>query len=309
MKNKKALGIAAVVIIVALFIVGFTIYVLMDTFVLEETYTPVNPNNSSSAADQSESSAVGNSTDPSESSGEIDNSHNAVITENSYTDDNISIVLTKYREYNTNIYVADVQISSPEYLKTAFAKGAFGHNIKAETSETAESVHAILAINGDYYSVRETGYVVRNGVLYRDTPSEREILVIYKDGSFAMFEEKEISAEQLMADDAEQVLCFGPSLIKGGIMTDSKSKTKNPRTAIGRIDDLHYIFLVTDGRVDDSEGLAYYEMAEFMQSLGVKDAYNLDGGGSSAMYFNGKTINNTPHDDERKVSDIVYIGY
>ncbi|MBQ7474419.1 MAG: phosphodiester glycosidase family protein, partial [Clostridia bacterium] len=54
------------------------------------------------------------------------------------------------------------------------------------------------------------------------------------------------------------------------------------------------------------------ELATFMQDLGVKEAYNLDGGGSSTMYFNGEVINNPTSGGrikERGVSDIVYIGY
>ena len=50
-----------------------------------------------------------------------------------------------------------------------------------------------------------------------------------------------------------------------------------------------------------------------MQSYGVTTAYNLDGGGSSTMYFNGKVVNNPTTSgntiEERAVSDIVYIGY
>lgn len=307
MKSKVVWGIIGGLLLAAL-----SIYVVLDTFVIERTYIPVDTSSQTANAGQGNSGATENSdgTNASVSDDVGVGNPNAVITENSYEDDNISIVLTKYRKYDTNIYVADVKLSSPEYLKTAFAKGAFGHNIKAETSETAKNVHAILAINGDYYSVRETGYVVRNGVLYRNTSSEKEILAIYKDGSFAMFKGDEISAEQLMADGAEQVLCFGPAIVKGGeIAVPERETAKNPRTAIGRIDDLHYVFVATDGRVDDSEGLSYYELAEFVHSLGVKEGYNLDGGGSTAMYFNGQTVNNTPRDSERQVSDIVYIGY
>lgn len=87
----------------------------------------------------------------------------------------------------------------------------------------------------------------------------------------------------------------------------------NPRTAIGIIDNLHYVFVVSDGRTEESEGLSLLELAEFMEGLGVETAYNLDGGGSSTMYFNGEVIN-TPTTNgrsvkERSVSDIVYIGY
>jgi len=85
----------------------------------------------------------------------------------------------------------------------------------------------------------------------------------------------------------------------------------NPRTAIGMIDKLHYIFLVSDGRTSQSAGLSLLELAEVMHEYGCTVAYNLDGGGSSTMVFNGQVINN-PTDGhsfgERKVSDIIYIG-
>lgn len=188
------------------------------------------------------------------------------------------------------------------------------------TSEIAAENNAILAINGDYYGSRENGYVLRNGVLYRSTASDnQEDLVIYADGSFEIITETDISAEQLLADGAQQILCFGPALVIGGELSVTeeeevgKAKTSNPRTAIGIIDALHYVFVVSDGRTSESEGLSLYELAAFMQSLGADIAYNLDGGGSSTMYFNGEVVNNPTTNGrsikERSVSDIVYIGY
>ena len=86
----------------------------------------------------------------------------------------------------------------------------------------------------------------------------------------------------------------------------------NPRTAIGVIDANHYVFVVSDGRTDESEGLSLSELAAFLQSLGVKTAYNLDGGGSSTLWYQGSVINNPTTSGntikERSVSDIVYIG-
>ena len=79
------------------------------------------------------------------------------------------------------------------------------------------------------------------------------------------------------------------------------------------MDALHYMFVVSDGRTDESAGLSLSQLAEFMQGLGVVTAYNLDGGGSSTMYFNGEVINNPTTSGrsikERSVSDIVYSGY
>ena len=87
----------------------------------------------------------------------------------------------------------------------------------------------------------------------------------------------------------------------------------NPRTAIGIIDENHYIIVVSDGRTSESEGLSLYQLAEIMKSYGAKTAYNLDGGGSSTLYFNGQVINKPTTGGnkilERAVSDIVYIGY
>ena len=141
--------------------------------------------------------------------------------------------------------------------------------------------------------------------------------MIKSDGSFEIIKEKEVKLESIK--DAKEVLSFGPALvIDGKVVVDkndevAKARASNPRTAIAIIDDLHYLFLVSDGRTKDSKGLSLYELANFLTDYDVKIAYNLDGGGSSTLYFNGKVINNPTHDgkriEERKVSDIVYIGY
>ena len=92
-----------------------------------------------------------------------------------------------------------------------------------------------------------------------------------------------------------------------------QAMASNPRTAIGIIDENHYIIVVSDGRTSESKGLSLYQMAEVMKSYGVKTAYNFDGGGSSTLYFNGQVINKPTTGgnkiSERAVSDIVYIGY
>ena len=216
--------------------------------------------------------------------------------------------------------MAEVILSSPEYLQTALAQNVYGRNVTEKTSEIAESAGAILAINGDYYGAQESGYVIRDGVLYRDTVREgQQDLVIYEDGTFGIISEEDVTAEELLANNAKEVLSFGPALVADGevAVTEEdevgKAMASNPRTAIGIIDELHYVFVVSDGRTEESEGLSLLEMAEFMKGLGVTTAYNLDGGGSSTLYFNGEIINQPTTDGksirERSVSDIVYIGY
>lgn len=283
----------------------------------------VNESNESSVDETNDSTANGlNGSLADETNDSTTNSgtDSKVVLKNSYSDENISITLTEYREYDTSIYVADVIVSSPEYLQTALAQNAYGRNVTEKTSEMAENNNAILAINGDYYGAQENGYVIRSGILYRNTASNnQEDLVIYKDGSFGIITEGDITAEQLIEDGAKEVLSFGPALVTDGTIAVSeneevgKAKASNPRTAIGIVDNLHYLFVVSDGRTDESKGLSLFQLAGFMESLGVEIAYNLDGGGSSTMYFNGEVVNNPTTNGrsikERSVSDIVYIGY
>lgn len=295
----------------SIFLVTFTVYLAMETFVISRVYTVATEPETQSESDantelQSETILVPDT--------EI------ALSATSYLDENIQITLTEYREYDTSIYAADIVLSSSKYLQTALAQNSYGRNVTETTSEIAKNADAIIAINGDYYGVQEEGYVLRNGVLYRDTASSRqEDLVIYDDGRFSIINEEEITAEKLLEDGAQQILSFGPALVEDGTVVVSegdevgKAKTSNPRTAIGIIDALHYVFVVSDGRTEDSAGLSLSQLAEFMKGLGVVTAYNLDGGGSSTMYFNGEVINNPTTNGrsikERSVSDIVYIGY
>jgi exopolysaccharide biosynthesis protein, putative len=279
-------------------------YSMLKTFVIAETISTVSNTASTSNAEAASKAA-----------------ETATVTDTSYSDDNISVTLTEKTVNNTQVYVADVTVNSAEYLKTALANNTYGTNVTAKTSETAANNNAILAVNGDYYGANTTGYVIRNGVVYRDTVREDASngdLAIYKDGSFKIIYENEISANQLVKDGVVNLLAFGPALVENGeIVVNTKSEVgqsmaSNPRTAIGIIDENHYIIIVSDGRTSESQGLSLYEMAEVMKSYGVKTAYNLDGGGSSTMYFNGQVINKPTTNgniSERAVSDIVYIGY
>ena len=288
-----------------LLLTGSFSYSMLKTFVLAETISTVATTNTSSNTAQASQAAK-----------------TATVTDSSYKDDNISINLTETTVNNTQVYIADVTVSSSDYLKTAFAQNVYGTNVTAKTSETAADNNAILAVNGDYYGANSTGYVIRNGVVYRDTVRENSSngdLAIYKDGSFKIIYEDQISADQLVKDGVVNLLAFGPALVENGEIAVGTNEevgqamASNPRTAIGIIDENHYIIVVSDGRTSESKGLSLYQMAEVMKSYGVKTAYNLDGGGSSTLYFNGQVINKPTTGgnkiSERAVSDIVYIGY
>lgn len=273
-----------------------SIYVLLDAFLIPHSMTVVED-------------------------GEIDApalTEDAVITESSYVGNGITITITQHRAYDTDIYLADILLDDPAHIRTAFAEDTYGKNILSPTSVIAESHNAILAVNGDYYSARD-GYVIRNGRIYRESTAggRQEALVIGTDGSFTIVREADTSAEALLADGAAQVLSFGPGLIEDGEISYDPAKgignelTRNPRTAIGHYGGGHYIMLTADGRTEKSAGLTIEQLAEFLSRLGLRTAYNLDGGGSTTLVFNGAVINqpiNKRIIQERNVSDIVYIG-
>ena len=83
-------------------------------------------------------------------------------------------------------------------------------------------------------------------------------------------------------------------------------RVREPRTAIGQLGPLHYLILVVDGRQDASQGMLFSELQDTFVSYGVISAYNLDGGGSSTLYYNGEVINSPCVEGERKVSDIIF---
>ncbi|MBO6162945.1 MAG: phosphodiester glycosidase family protein [Eubacterium sp.] len=219
------------------------------------------------------------------------------------------------------VYVADIQLKNLGLLKSGLANDSFGRNVTEATSDIAERLDAILAVNGDFYGFRDTGYVIRNGVLYRSEKKsdDAQDLVLWSDGTMEVIREGDITAEELLERGALQVYSFGPGLVEDGEITVNASSEvgqamlSNPRTAIGMIEPMHYVMVVSDGRTTESEGLSLLQLAQIMQDLGCTTAYNLDGGGSTTMYFNGEVINNPTSgrksSSERSVSDIVYIGY
>lgn len=300
MKQKKPL----IPLLDLLIIFSITIYILLDTLVIPHAYATVQAESTAEATTETVAAKT-----------------EAVSTDTTYSNGSVSITLSTYRVDDTNVYVADVTLSDVSELQTALAQNTYGRNITATTSTTASSVNAVLAINGDFYGARSSGYVIRNGTLYRSTAasSDQEDLAIQADGSFLTFTEGSMTADELESSGVLQVFSFGPTLIENGeISVDTNDEvdqamTTNPRTAICEISPLHYLLVVADGRTSASTGLTLYQMAQFLQSLGVTSAYNLDGGGSSTMVFQGNVVNqpttNGKTIKERSVSDIIYIAY
>ncbi|MNO43093.1 hypothetical protein D3C76_333050 [compost metagenome] len=302
-----------IVIIVVLLGLGTVIYSLADRYLIEHVEVIV--------ADDTAASSNSTAAAATTTAAEV----NAASDDWNYSSDDIQIqidqVQTGSGSDQITYFVADVVLKDASSLRSAFADNSFGTNITEDTSDIASANNAVFAINGDYYGFREDGVIIRNGTVYRDDPV-RDAMALFDDGTMQTYNEEEVSSSELLAQGAANTLSFGPVLIQDGKIVSDFSNVKidtnfgnrsiqnaNPRTAVGMIAPNHYVFIVVDGRSEGySRGMTLTELADLMSDLGATEAYNLDGGGSSTMYFMGRVVNNPQgKNQERGVSDILYI--
>lgn len=108
-----------------------------------------------------------------------------------------------------------------------------------------------------------------------------------------------------------------PQLVKDGKADvtwqeekSSKSfvETRHPRTAVAKLKDRKFLMITVDGRSESSGGIGLYDLANYLLELGATDAMNLDGGGSTTMFLDGKVVNHpSDKEGERKVSDAILV--
>lgn len=248
------------------------------------------------------------------------------VSGTTYTSDlatiDISTTVTGSGSSQVTYFTADIRLTDATALRSAFANDEFGLNIIEVPSAIADSVNAVFAVNGDYYGFRDTGIVIRNGTVYR-AEGARQGLAFYRDGTMRLYDETSTTAERLVDDGVWQTLSFGPGLVEDGAVVDGIDDVEvdtnfgnhsvqgnQPRTAIGLVEANHLLVIVVDGRSTGySRGVGMSELAQLFVDRGATVAYNLDGGGSSTMVFDGELVNDPlGRGEERGTSDILYIG-
>ena len=241
-----------------------------------------------------------------------------------YEDPTIRVSIETTRYCDTPMFIARVQIADASQLRTMMA-GSYGSQRTALATTLAERGGAVLAINGDYFSYIGTGLVVRQGHTYRSrADSDFDVLMIDTNGDFHIT--KEIDEATLKAAYSAlggsveeggrivQAFTFGPALVENGVRAheeykraDGGARKPAQRMVIAQDGPLSYVIVCCEGPDNkNSKGLTLEEMGQFMLGLGVQTAYNLDGGGSTTMVFNGGKINALSTSKNRSVSDIVY---
>lgn len=239
-----------------------------------------------------------------------------VVTENSYTSPEVSITIETVviGEGSSKItyYVADVYVASLDNFKTYTAHGQMSYYDTQPALEMMAESNAIFAISGDFLTYQKSGFLLRNGEIYK---AERNysICVLFPDGTIETYDRGTYQIADILERNPVQVWSFGPVLL------DENGKVRprydvseavsfpNPRSAIGYYEPGHYALVIVDGRKEGhSAGMRIPELAQVFEDLGCTAAYNLDGGGTAVMLFDGE-IYSRQSNGGRELGDILLI--
>ena len=233
----------------------------------------------------------------------------------SYHSKNISIEISMFQNELITYYVAEIYIRSSENISSGLSNGIDDDSTQTIT-EISNNSNGAFAIYGDFYNSRDGGVIIRNEELLRDEENSRGLLVLFNNGIMQIYDDENISREELLESDAEHSFCFGPKLVENGNPVDNFDefirpyiRQLQPRCAVGQIEPYHYVFVKVDGRAPGySQGVTLVGLFEIMYGLGCKVAYNLDGGDSTTMVLLGNLINKpVGRNKERAISDAIVI--
>lgn len=258
----------------------------------------------------------------------------AKVEENAhYQDPSITVdIYYGGRIHETNYTYAIIKIANATQLRTAMAY-KYNSSYTKPGEAIAKANNAVFAINGDYYSFKSSGYLVRQGIDYRSRPEAMwDILLIDQNGDFHIITEP--SDDKVKAWQEEnptlQIINsfnFGPAYIANGswLMEDfSQALNHNKiadyrgcaRMAICQLAPLTYLAVACEGETDSgSQGMTLNEFADCLKEIEssldeytIQAAYNLDGGRSTTMVLGGKKINSTSARSSRDIADMIYFA-
>lgn len=226
-----------------------------------------------------------------------------------YTSANLNIELRKKSTHGVSYWVAHIRTRNASQLKSALSYGTYG-GTRQTTSSAVSSNGGIIGVNGsafDYGSGKPSplGMCIKNGKIYGDYMTSYSVMAVKKDGT-VYTPAQGLMGKDLIKAGVKDTYNFGPVLIKNGNAQPAWAETSKyyPRTAVGMVKPNDYVLLVTN--TGSYNGLNHWDMVNIFQSYGCKYAYNLDGGGSSTLYYNGKVMNNLIGGTQRPCGDFLY---
>lgn len=248
-----------------------------------------------------------------------------VVTENSYTSPNVSVTITTYVDpvYQRQVrwYLADIYVASLDNIATAFANDSYTYYGSQNILEMMEAKNALFAVGGDSCLRQTPCFTVRNGIIYNDGPPTADVCILCNDGTMEILDCNEMDVEALSARTGDKAIYqswhFGPSLLdadghalskfKGAAYSSANINFDHPRAGIGYYEPGHYCAIVVEGRIPESEGVDVADFAKLFERVGCTLAYNLDGGRTSQIAFNGQYFNKPSNGTPAEQNDIIFV--
>lgn len=196
-------------------------------------------------------------------------------------------------------------LSGSEFVvRTAQANGNYGRMFEARSNNGSTVIPAssfVISASGRYQVELEAAAQNRS-----------------RNWSLSLSAVREDDSKVRAFADAEDIVGGVPQLIKNGKIDVTWEKerssrsfavTRHPRTAVAKLRDGKFLMITVDGRTETSAGIGLDDLAAYLLELGAVDAMNLDGGGSTTMWLDGKVVNK-PSDTggERRVSDAILVS-
>ena len=236
-----------------------------------------------------------------------------------YYDETILVITWKEIVDNSVYTVAEVKVAHPSQFRRFLAGGEFGSDKQYVTTEMARSVNAVLASSGDFYGYRKYGAVVYENELRRFEGESVDTCYITEDGDLLFTYRNELETEEEARAFIEEnkvrfSLAFGPVLLdEGEIMVPGdyilgEVNGTYSRAAICQWDKLHYLVVNTSQEQSYIKRHKVRAFAEFIQELGCKTAYALDGGQTTAIVMDDELVTLPDYKTQRRISDIIYFA-
>ena len=248
-----------------------------------------------------------------------------VVTENSYTSPNVSVTITTHSEVvdhrQVRWYVADIYVASLDNIATALANDAYNYYAEQDILDMMAGKNAVVAMSGDSCLRQAHCFAVKNGVVCDDRPNAANICLLYADGTMEIVKKDDMDVEALLSQTGDKAVVqswhFGPTLLNpdGSARTEIRDAldqyvfmgTRQPRAGIGYYEPGHYCLIVAEGRIAESFGVTMVTFATLFEREGCALAYNLDGGRSAQLAFDGRKYSVQSNGNANPQNDIIYV--
>ena len=246
-----------------------------------------------------------------------------------YCDDTILAITWKELVDGMTLTCSEVKIADGSQIRRKFVDDRFGSSNKLFATSLANSVNSVVAMNADFYMFRDFGIVVYDRELYRFDEATytgqykkyncTDTLFVTADGDFLFWHRLETATPDEMRAFIEDnniifSIAFGPVLVENGELQvcdwypAGEIDKGYSRAGIGQKDHLHYFYMSLNHSAEAAARWTVNQFAERMYARGLQQAYNLDGGQTGELVWQGQPYNHIDFGAEREVSDIIYFA-